>query len=202
MTIVGRRPRPTKRNGRRVVLATWLALLSVACTHTTPTALTATTGSAAGTTSHSAPPAEPTTVTGPPTTTTSGATTAAAGPGEFQSPSGGIFCSLSAHPDGKGGVECQGGGNYPAPAPPNCHLAWGDRFSLDQGTAAESRCHGDTIVPSHSNAGPIPAVPVLRYGQTRAVGTITCASAESGVTCTDASTGHYIHLSREANGLG
>jgi hypothetical protein len=203
MAFIWRQLRPRNSDARVLVGVALLGLLTVtACANTSPTTGTATTGSATGTTTKSTPPAQPVTVTAPPTTTTSGPTTAPAGPGDFQSPSGGIFCSLSVGADGKGGVECQGGGNYPAPTPPNCHLAWGDRFSLDQGITPVSSCHGDTIVPSHSAPGPIPDVPVLGYGQTRAAGTITCDSEASGLTCTDKSTGHFIHLSREANGLG
>ena len=46
------------------------------------------------------------------------------------------------------------------------------------------------------------ALPTLAYGQTHTVGTITCASGPSGVTCTDSSTGHFFQVSREAYTLG
>jgi hypothetical protein len=181
-------------------LACLSVLVVTGCSTAARTASPTTTNS--GTSSESTTAAEPATVTGPPTTTTAAPATAQAGPGDFQSPSGGIFCNLSVKGDGKGIVVCQGGGNYPVPTPPNCHLAWGDRFSLDQGDAPVSHCHGDTIVPTHSSPGPIPEVPILGYGQTRAVGTITCDSEASGVTCTDSSTGHFFRMSREANELG
>ncbi|MCW2592358.1 MAG: hypothetical protein JWQ86_4785 [Mycobacterium sp.] len=203
MTTHWRQLWPRNRHGRAVVLVACLGLLAVtACSHTTPTAGTATTGSATSTSTKSASPAVPITVTAPPTTTTSGPAPAPAGPGDFQSPSGGVYCILNVGGDGKGGVVCQGGGNYSAPTPTDCSSAWGDRFSLDQGDAPVSHCHGDTIVPSHSAPGPIPDVPILGYGQTRIVGSITCDSEASGVTCTDSSTEHFIHLSREANGIG
>ena len=37
----------------------------------------------------------------------------------------------------------------------------------------------------------------LAYGQTRSLGTITCDSEPTGITCTDSSTGHYFRISRE-----
>ena len=40
------------------------------------------------------------------------------------------------------------------------------------------------------------------YGQTKSTGTITCDSETTGLTCTDASTGHFFTMSREANTLG
>jgi len=40
--------------------------------------------------------------------------------------------------------------------------------------------------------------PILRYGQTRSISPITCASQTSGVTCKDGGTGHYFFLSRDS----
>jgi hypothetical protein len=45
-------------------------------------------------------------------------------------------------------------------------------------------------------------LPTLDYGQTHRVGSITCASEPSGVTCTDTSTGHFFRVSRESYQLG
>jgi hypothetical protein len=120
---------------------------------------------------------------------------------QFQSPSGNIFCLMEVGND-VNHVYCQGGGPYAVPTPPDCHLAWGDRFSLDQGSAPVSHCHGDTIIPSHTSPGPIPGVPILDYGHTQSLGAITCDSEPTGMTCTDSSTGHYFRMSRESNELG
>ncbi|MQY31441.1 DUF6636 domain-containing protein [Nocardia aurantia] len=120
----------------------------------------------------------------------------------FQSPSGNIFCAMSVRDDGTGSVVCEGDGHYAVPKPADCHFAWGDRFSLDQGGEAVSHCHGDTIVPSYSSPGKNPNVPTLDYGRTRSAGSITCDSERTGMTCVDAGTGHYIHLSRESNDIG
>lgn len=120
----------------------------------------------------------------------------------FQSPSGNVFCLMGVVDDGKGSIVCQGGGPYAVPRPPECHLAWGDRFSLDQGSTPVSHCHGDTIVPPTSSPGPIPDVPILDYGQTQSAGAITCDSEATGMTCTDSSTGHHFRMSRGSNELG
>jgi len=42
----------------------------------------------------------------------------------------------------------------------------------------------------------------LDEGQKRSIGTITCESERSGVTCTDASTGHFFRVSSESYDLG
>jgi hypothetical protein len=121
---------------------------------------------------------------------------------EFQSPSGNVYCLMDVTNGGRGSVYCQGGGPYAVPTPANCHLAWGERFSLDQGSAPVSHCHGDTIVPPYGSPGKNPAVPTLDSGQTRSAGTITCASEPTGMKCTDSSTGHYFRMSEESNQLG
>jgi hypothetical protein len=129
--------------------------------------------------------------------------TAHADLGEFQSPSGNVYCHMGVGNDGKGSVLCQGGRGFVVGKPPGCdHLAWGDRFSLEQGSAPVSHCHGDTIVPPHTSPGPNPDVPILEFGQTSSAGTITCDSEPTGMTCTDSSTGHYFRMSRESNELG
>jgi hypothetical protein len=45
-------------------------------------------------------------------------------------------------------------------------------------------------------------LPTLAYGQTHTLGTITCDSALSGVTCTDSGTGHFFRVSRDSYQLG
>jgi hypothetical protein len=129
--------------------------------------------------------------------------TAHAGSDDFQSPSGNVYCVMNVGIEGKGSVLCQGGHGFTVGKPEGCdHLAWGDRFSMDQGSAPVSHCHGDTIVPPHTSPGSIPDVPILEYGQPRSAGTITCDSASDGVTCTDTSTGNQFRMSPESNELG
>jgi hypothetical protein len=131
------------------------------------------------------------------------AATAHADSNSFQSPSGNVYCVMDIGVDGKGSVICQGGHGFMVGKPPGCdHLAWGDRFSMDQGSAPVSQCHGDTIVPPHTSPGPVPNVPILEYGQISSAGSITCDSKSTSVTCTDTSTGHYFRMSQESNELG
>ncbi len=110
----------------------------------------------------------------------------------FQSPSGNIVCLLGAV-----GVACDVSDYiYQVPPGPPCsqHIAWGNRFTLQKGQAAEMVCHGDTLR--------VPGEQTLGYGQTVSAGTITCSSDPSGVKCTDSSTGHYFRVARDSYDLG
>jgi hypothetical protein len=116
---------------------------------------------------------------------------------DFTTPSGNIYCEFSTNGDDVPIVACEGDGNYVGPRPPCASFAaFGDRFYMAQGELPESHCHTDTI---RSNQ---PFAPVLEYGQTKSNGTITCDSETTGLTCTDASTGDFFTMSREANTLG
>jgi hypothetical protein len=42
----------------------------------------------------------------------------------------------------------------------------------------------------------------LAYGQTKSAGVMSSDGEQSGVTCTDSSTGHYFHVSRDVLELG
>lgn len=119
---------------------------------------------------------------------------------EFQSPSGDIVCELSAGSDGTGSVFCDIGTYGPPPYRPDCPQGWGVRFGLDQGNAPVSQCQEDTIIPGSrpSNRG----LATLAYGKTASAGTITCDSEPTGITCTDASTGHFFRVSQESYQLG
>ncbi|CAM3184295.1 hypothetical protein BST27_20240 [Mycobacterium intermedium] len=75
------------------------------------------------------------------------------------------------------------------PRPTSCMGAWGSRISLHQGAAPELACHSDTLLG--------PGLPVLQYGQSRSVGSLTCQSQEAGVTCTDNRSGHCFRLARD-----
>jgi hypothetical protein len=117
--------------------------------------------------------------------------------GDFKTPSGTVYCQMALSNGGVAAVACEGGGPQTGPKP-DCasRFPWGDRISIVQGAAPESDCHTDTI---RSNQ---PEAPILDYGQSRTIGQITCDSETSGLTCTDASTGHYFSMSREANTSG
>jgi hypothetical protein len=110
----------------------------------------------------------------------------------FQSPSGNIVCMLGAD-----GVACDVSDHtYQVPPGPPCsqHLSWGDRFSLQPGQTAQMECHGDTLRA--------PGEQTLGYGQTISARTLTCASDQAGVKCTDSGSGHYFRVSRDSYNLG
>ena len=111
---------------------------------------------------------------------------------DFRSPSGNIYCSLAAD-----GAACDiSDYTYQPPPSPECgkHISWGSRFTLPPGKPAAMECHGDTLR--------VPGEPTLSYGQTVSAGTITCVSEQSGMKCTDSSSGHYFRVSRDSYNLG
>jgi len=94
----------------------------------------------------------------------------------FESPSGNIVCQMTTAADGTGAVACD----------------------VEDTTYAPPRSGPDWCTPfGHGRA-----VDMLGYGQTRSVGAITCDSEPAGITCTDASTGHYFRVSPESYELG
>jgi hypothetical protein len=88
----------------------------------------------------------------------------------FQSPSQNIFCGL---------------GDSDAPSVGGAFAV----CEIRQGGAPQMSCHSDTVQS--------PADPVLQYGQSRSLNSITCESELSGMRCTDSSTGHYFRLARD-----
>ena len=117
--------------------------------------------------------------------------------GSFQSPSGNIVCIVTALTNrGAPAAACQVQRHtYTPPPPGECHLGgWGSQIDLDQGNPAQFECVGGVLA--------VPPMSTLDYGQTRSAGTITCSSEQSGMKCTDSSTGHFFRLSRESYELG
>ena len=124
--------------------------------------------------------------------------TAHADAGAFQSPSGNIVCSMGTFVDGKANdnfVACEITDHswVAPPRAPDCALNWGNRFRLEQGSAAVFACQHQAM--------PAPQQ-TLDYGQTRSVGAITCDSEPAAMTCTDSSTGHFFRVSRDSYQLG
>jgi hypothetical protein len=109
----------------------------------------------------------------------------------FQSPSGNIVCGIG-FLNNNGFAICEiGSHNWVVPPrPPSCEGGWGDRIGMDQGSPPALGCHTDTL--RGTTEAP------LAYGSTRAVGEMSCDSELSGITCTDASTGHFFHISRDS----
>lgn len=110
---------------------------------------------------------------------------------QFQSPSGNIACVMAALSGTTPEVACEiVDRTWTAPAEPaGCEGDWGDRVTLVQGAKPAFTCHSDTT----RGIG----LPSLAYGASHSLATLTCTSAESGITCTDAGTGHFFRLSRQ-----
>ncbi|OBK27417.1 hypothetical protein A5634_23190 [Mycobacterium asiaticum] len=110
----------------------------------------------------------------------------------FKSPSNNIFCVIDVD-----GAACDiREYTYTPPPPPECaqHISWGSRFTLAPGKPGTIECHGDTLE--------LPGEPTLNYGQTISAGSLTCASEQSGMRCTDSRSGHFFSVSRDAFKLG
>jgi hypothetical protein len=115
------------------------------------------------------------------------------GPAGFRSPSGNINCTLSTS-GGENEARCEVVEHtWTVPPPPNCHLDSGDRFGMRQGGPAVVGCYGQEFPPAQQTLG---------YGQALSLGTLTCLSEYTGMTCTDSSTGHYFRVSRDTYELG
>lgn len=114
--------------------------------------------------------------------------------GPFRSPSGNIICTMFTHTDGQNEARCAvTEHDWTVTEPANCQLNWGDRIDLAQGSAARIGCYGQEMPAPQETVG---------YGQGRVLGTLVCVSESTGMTCTDASTGHYFRVSRETYQLG
>ncbi len=121
---------------------------------------------------------------------------------QFLTPSGNIGCHMDVHNDGWAyawctvqehtWVEPQGNtcavGNVPG--------SIGEPASYVQLSQGKPACTG-FVMSQLFFSGPY-APETLPYGQTHTAGTITCASEPSGVTCTDASSGHFFRVSRDS----
>ena len=83
----------------------------------------------------------------------------------------------------------------PPPHPSSCpeQVDYGQGLQLPATGAADFVCAGDTTLN--------PSAPKLDYGSSSQVGSITCTSAESGMSCSNSSGGSFT-ISRESYDLG
>jgi hypothetical protein len=175
---------------RLVPAACVAALLLIGCGSGTKTVTKVETQ---GTSSTAGTPTE-TTVTA--TTATETTVTAAAvplssggnhGPHYFETPSHNIGCFVSAH-DARCDVREHSWS--PPPEPKYCIKAgvdWGGGLVVGP-DRAQFVCAGDTTL-----GGPA----VLGYGHTAQRGSIVCASARAGMTCSNGANGHGFFVSRD-----
>lgn len=115
-------------------------------------------------------------------------------PPAFQSPSGNIMCWLSDNI-----VLCRAIEHAYALPTEHCEKAASPAgIMLRAGEAPRSTCDS---TPNGTYNG-LRTDTTLEYGQTRSKGVMSCVSEQSGVTCTDTSTGHFFRISKESYQLG
>jgi hypothetical protein len=105
----------------------------------------------------------------------------------FRSPSGNIGCEMVAS-----FARCDIGQRSwkPPPKPSSCPLDYGQGAGIGRSGKGYLVCAGDTALNPHGT--PLP------YGSSSRIGSITCASASSGVTCTNSGDGHGFFISRQS----
>jgi hypothetical protein len=108
----------------------------------------------------------------------------------FATPTGNIVCFIDAQAATWGCLIAQHTYAEPAGAE-SCPAAFGHGFSSVQGGTPEPLCRGDVLAAAEDGSGAI-----LPYDQTLTVGSVTCQSATTGVTCVDQRSGHGLFLSR------
>jgi hypothetical protein len=118
----------------------------------------------------------------------------------FNTPSGNIGCTLSANQHGAAYCEIR---DHVWASPvsdytgKSCDVTFGGlEFLLKPGDPSKAGCYQGVSMLDY------PGVETLDYGQTRTMGTVTCASEQTGLVCTDSGTGHVLRLSSESYELG
>jgi hypothetical protein len=125
---------------------------------------------------------------------------------QFLTPSGNIGCQMDVHNDGWAYAWCTlQDQTWVEPQSEDCAVgnvpgSIGEPAPFLQLSQGRPPCLG-AVMSQLFFSGPYTPV-TLAYGQTNTAGTITCASEQSGVTCTDASTGHFFRVSRDSYQLG
>lgn len=124
------------------------------------------------------------------------ATAHAGVPPSFQTPSGNIMCWVV---NGTAMCRIVDYTYSVSELPPDCGSpGWPNGFWLKEGEPAVLDCGSQ---PPGTYTG-LRSDVTLDYGQSRSAGTMTCTSELSGVTCADASTGHFFRVSRDSYELG
>ncbi len=106
----------------------------------------------------------------------------------IRSPSGNIFCGLSS--GDYAGVRCDMIALTPTNTtpPPDCELDWGSSFEVGPNDRKGAlACVGDSVADANAL--------VLDYGKSVSLGTITCTSEKTGMTCVNG-LGHGFSLSK------
>lgn len=103
----------------------------------------------------------------------------------FSSPSRNIGCAMD-----RGFARCDVAKKswHAPPKPKRCMLDWGNGLLLGRRGRAQFVCAGDTTLQQRGA--------ILRYGRSRTVGSFTCTSRKSGMTCSHSGSGHGFTVSR------
>lgn len=106
----------------------------------------------------------------------------------FQSPTGNIHCAIYSF-NGRTEARCDLWDYTPSftRPPAGCDLDWGMAFAVGASGKGVLACVGDTVRD--------PGNPVLPYGEAVSLGGISCVSAKTGMTCTNAE-GHGFSVAR------
>jgi hypothetical protein len=111
----------------------------------------------------------------------------------FRSPTGNIHCAIYSW---NGGTEARCDLRELTPSytrfPGQCELDWGASFGVNAAGKGYLVCAGDTVMD--------PRNPVLPYGQAVSLGGISCVSAKTGMTCTNAA-GHGFSVAKATQTL-
>jgi hypothetical protein len=116
---------------------------------------------------------------------------------DFGDPSKNIACELRIYPDGENFAQCDIDKHTwvgPKSGPGPCPQTEGYILMLREAGAPEMSCMDGGVLPTIYS--------VLDYGQQLTTGAITCDSEPSGMTCTNASTGHFFRVSRDSYQVG
>ncbi|MFT4298215.1 MAG: hypothetical protein QM597_01040 [Aeromicrobium sp.] len=108
----------------------------------------------------------------------------------FATPTGNIVCFIDSEQDSWGCIIKQRTYTEP-PGDEQCFTEFGNGFSSVQGGTPQVLCRGGVIAEAESGEGPI-----LPYGSTLTVGSVTCLSEKNGVTCVDQRSGHSLFISK------
>ncbi|MDO8188986.1 hypothetical protein Q5424_20590 [Conexibacter sp. JD483] len=103
----------------------------------------------------------------------------------FSSPSRNIGCAID-----RGFARCDvADHSWRAPAKPKrCMLDWGNGVTVGKRGRAQFVCAGDTVLQQRGA--------ILGYGRSRTVGSFTCTSRRSGMTCSRGGSGHGFFVSK------
>lgn len=106
----------------------------------------------------------------------------------FQSPTGNIHCAMYIF-DGRAEARCDLREYSPSYTrrPAGCDLDWGMAFAVGASGKGVLACVGDTVQDRRN--------PVLPYGEAVSLGGISCVSAKTGMTCTNAE-GHGFSVAK------